>query len=1387
MYYRLSDLRVFLLLLFVAIFSACGGGGGGDSSDSVTINTQPPAQSVTAVVVTAGVPQKVLTGATITLTGATSDWSNVFSYQWQQVSGPSAAITDATAISTEITAPVVTANTDLVFEFTATDPDGISQSAQVTVTVYAEALTLITPTINGALLSDLPFELPMETLAIDDSSALTFSLLAGPAEMSIDAQTGVVQWTPAASDEGSSNPVTVSVTDSTNTREVSFSLDVATPTPIAAGVAGSTVTVTEVGSSLEGLSITLPNITALSDSNLALTANDVQISTIDAAQAAALPSGVTALTDLFQATPVAADTNTTIDILLPAVTLPAGRTTEELYLFVYSNDVLHNDQPSWLPVKYNAQMVGDRLQIPVTVMGELMFIGLQDPTSGTVNSVTVQNTVIGAHTSANPCNRIANDTSYECSEGDHTLVLHNFVNHSWPADVTAENVFHWFLEAVNAFATLGLTAYDSHVEIDFTNLVTATTDLNAIAQLSMTYRMFYMNLSAPGEYQLLDAENQVNLFKSALVNRLFVLAQVRSLQQANAAANEEDIDNWVLEGLAKWFEDYLYNENAYQNTVQNPLPMVLSEGLNASTHTSGLFAFWKLIEGHCNAFNVGDLYRSGSSVDLIALRENLINWDCDFAGNAFSELLADGEPRKKRFLLADALAQYQYITVNGENGILELDPTSDNVFQFDRSIPKERLYPADRSFTELKNEVEASVSKTTVLVDQTITVEPNSLETKIFLPINGSIPEDIEFSIRLSGTDNILMHVSTMRCGQESIVEKQWRKVGGSGRNFMLARSAVTNAFHDDYGYLDRVNRKTPIQWLVDDEMPCLSVMLINVSDSPRTVNLKIDAHKYGYFYSYYPSGQIYRQEYCLCEEGGINNVLENVGERIGTSADGLPVYSSANTEFIPAHVTYYESGQIESIQSNVGRYRQDYVLDGVTFPAFRSYYDESGALKEIRHYIDGNGWPDNAGELIGMSDEGLPIYSTENVPFEPQHIEYYESGQIKRLGSILEGVGQTDYILDGVPIPAVRNYYETGVLRSEERYNGGLENGLWVYYYENGNISMEAPYQGGGRQGVERHYYEDGTLRYESAPYTYTGIAQISVRNGIDRSYYPNGNLESETPYVSINDPVDGWRTVIVGIAKGYYQDGTLESESAPYSYTGTALISVRNGIDKYYDENGDLIKETPVVGKNDPVYGWITVVEGTEIHYSYNSVTMGWFVSRRVSYVNNLQHGVDRSYSYFANGELYVTAESQWTDGERDGFGRSYIPYLPPLADPMAPGVYQAVLHVEEQFNNGCYLSYKRYQYVPISQPDTYLEEQRIYDNCDFGSYEITYNWPDGTVDETWTVVDYLRNGPYRSYNENGFIVVSGQYTNGAQSGVWTYYTDTGITDYTVDFGTP
>ena len=89
----------------------------------------------------AGANQTVGIGALVTLNGTSSNDpdGDTLTYSWTQTMGPAVTLNGANTSSASFTAPAVTSDTLFRFNLAVTDPSGLNDSADVAVTVTANA------------------------------------------------------------------------------------------------------------------------------------------------------------------------------------------------------------------------------------------------------------------------------------------------------------------------------------------------------------------------------------------------------------------------------------------------------------------------------------------------------------------------------------------------------------------------------------------------------------------------------------------------------------------------------------------------------------------------------------------------------------------------------------------------------------------------------------------------------------------------------------------------------------------------------------------------------------------------------------------------------------------------------------------------------------------------------------------------------------------------------------------------------------------------------------------------------------------------------------------------------------------------------------------------
>lgn len=115
--------------------------GGATASDTVAVQVQDLPAGNLVPTANAGPDQNVNEGTAVSLPGSASDADGtVASVVWSQVSGAVVTLANASSNNASFTAPSVTANSTLVFRFTATDNQGATASDEVAVLVRDTAV-----------------------------------------------------------------------------------------------------------------------------------------------------------------------------------------------------------------------------------------------------------------------------------------------------------------------------------------------------------------------------------------------------------------------------------------------------------------------------------------------------------------------------------------------------------------------------------------------------------------------------------------------------------------------------------------------------------------------------------------------------------------------------------------------------------------------------------------------------------------------------------------------------------------------------------------------------------------------------------------------------------------------------------------------------------------------------------------------------------------------------------------------------------------------------------------------------------------------------------------------------------------------------------------------
>ena len=222
-------------------------------------------------VASAGAPQTVTEGASVTLSGSATDPNGeAITFAWTQTGGPAVTLIGANTATPTFTAPLVTASTVLTFELVVTDSlGGASSPASTTVTVLDSVNDA--PLANAGAPQTVGEQVPVTLSAAgssdpnNDPLTFTWTQTGGPAVSLTGAATGqpgftsptvladtVLTFSVAVSDGASTTTATTTVTVVNDVNEAPTA-DAGAPQTVGGGVL---VTLTGSGSDPNGDAIT---------------------------------------------------------------------------------------------------------------------------------------------------------------------------------------------------------------------------------------------------------------------------------------------------------------------------------------------------------------------------------------------------------------------------------------------------------------------------------------------------------------------------------------------------------------------------------------------------------------------------------------------------------------------------------------------------------------------------------------------------------------------------------------------------------------------------------------------------------------------------------------------------------------------------------------------------------------------------------------------------------------------------------------------------------------------------------------------------------------------------------------------------------------------------
>ena len=407
----------------------------------------------------------------------------------------------------------------------------------------------------------------------------------------------------------------------------------------------------------------------------------------------------------------------------------------------------------------------------------------------------------------------------------------------------------------------------------------------------------------------------------------------------------------------------------------------------------------------------------------------------------------------------------------------------------------------------------------------------------------------------------------------------------------------------------------------------------------------------------------------------------------------------------------------------------------------------------------------------------------------------------------------------DTIPQGTYRRYYRTGKLEQQTSFTQGKRDSAYVEFHPTGNRRLETTYRDGIRQGPFKTYYDNGKVAQQglfendepNGELTfYHPSGEVKLRttlakgqpNGPLKALYPDGKTQAEISYV------DGQPN---GAVKFFYPNGAVQSEglftrgllSGPYKtyypngQIENEVLADKNGRGRYrsYYQSGKLQTEStyapaPLVQRpvrnplGDDLTKRVAPPTGTN---NLDGASTSYYESGQVKTKMTYRSGVPtgNALEYFENSNL--REEIDYSNNGRDRKITRYHNAAGKLAQAEVQYKNNKPAGTWKEFYPDGKSPRKAETYGPtgrlLGNKITYFENgteqsRQPYLNGFMAGVAQEF-YASGKLHKETTYVRSVLLGPFRELREDGTVAVSGQYRNGRQSGVWTYFKEDGKTE--------